>query len=209
MVDVDVLSHLKEELALAVDKWLWVIVLLSDLKNNKSPKELKNKAVFNVKQNCKHIKFHFLQIFVVFVAYLFPMKINPPQLIFLPILPHRCIQRVIKFSVNIDHDFKIDVSLLLLGDHETHHENILSATSNFMLQLWSHHIARKRLADCINVSWYMYGLLLYFHAYSKLPCTVQQFATLLGLAWFPVPLPCVYDTWYPNRNNKASFWWIL
>ena len=128
MVDVDTLSHLKEELALAVDKWLWVIVLLSDLKNNESAKELKNKAVLNLKQYCKHIKFHFLQIFVVFVAYLFSTKINPPQLIFLPILQH---QRVIKFSVNIDHDFKIDVSLLLLGDHETHHENILSATSNW------------------------------------------------------------------------------
>ena len=52
------------------------------------------------------------------MAYLFPMKINPPQLIFLPILPHRCIQRVIKFSVDIDHDTKIDVSSLLLGDHK-------------------------------------------------------------------------------------------
>ena len=64
----------------------------------------------------------------------------------------------------------------------------------------------KRLADCINVSWYMHGRLvpglLYFHAYSKLPCTVQQFATLLGLARFPVPLPYVHDTWYPNGNNK-------
>ena len=60
---------------------------------------------------------------------------------------------------------------------------------------------RKRLVDCINVSWHMHGL-LYFHAYSKLPCTVQQFATLLGLAWFPVPLPYVHDTWYPNGNNR-------
>ena len=69
------------------------------------------------------IKFRGVQIFVVFMAYLFPKKIYPPQLIFLPILPHRCIQRVIKLSVNIDHDFKIDVSSLLLGDHETRHEN--------------------------------------------------------------------------------------
>ena len=200
-VGVHVWNHLKEELALAVDKRLWVIVLPSDLKNNKSAKELKIKTVINLKQYRKRIKFHGVQIFVVLVAYLFPTKINPPQLIFLPILPHRCIQRVIKFSVNIDHDFKIDVSSLLLGDHETRHENILSATSNFMLQLWSRHVARKRLADCINVSWYMHGL-LYFHTYSKLPCTVQQFTTLLGLAWFPVPLPCVYDIWYPNGNNK-------
>ena len=129
---------------------------------------------------------------MVFVAYLFPTKINPPQLIFLPILPHLCIQHMIKFSVNVDHDFKINVLSLLLGDHEIRHENTLCATSIFMLQLWSRHVARKRLADCINVSWYMHGL-LYFHTYSKLPCMVQQFATLLGLAWFPVPLPYVYD----------------
>ena len=65
---------------------------------------------------------------------------------------------------------------------------------------------RKRLADCINVSWHMHGCLvhglLYFHAYSMLPCMVQQFATLLGLPQFPVPLPHVHDTWYPNGNNK-------
>ena len=48
----------------------------------------------------------------------------------------------------------------------------------------------------------MHGL-LYFHAYSKLPCTLQQFATLLGLARFPVPLPYIYDTWYPNGNIYA------
>ena len=77
------------------------------------------------------IKFRGVQIFVVFVAYLFPTKINAPQLIFLPILPHRCIQRLIKFSVDIDHDIKIDVSSLLLGDHEAHHENscLLPVTS--------------------------------------------------------------------------------
>ena len=40
MVDIDVriLSHLKEEVAWAVDKQLWVI---SNLKNSKSTKELK------------------------------------------------------------------------------------------------------------------------------------------------------------------------
>ena len=65
---------------------------------------------------------------------------------------------------------------------------------------------RKKLADCINVSWHMHGRLVhglsYFHTFSKLPCTVQQFATLLGLARFLVPLPYVHDTWYPNGNNK-------
>ena len=71
------------------------------------------------------IKFCGVQIFVVFMAYLFPTKINPPQLVFLPILPHCCIQHVIKFSVDIDHDIKIDVSSLLLGDHEARHENNL------------------------------------------------------------------------------------
>ena len=60
---------------------------------------------------CMYIKFRGVQIFVVFMAYLFPTKINPPQLIFLPILPHRCIQSVIKFSVNIDHNIKIDVRM--------------------------------------------------------------------------------------------------
>ena len=68
------------------------------------------------------IKFRGVQIFVLFVAYLSPTKINPPQLIFLPILPHRCIQLVIKFSVDINDDIKIDVSSLLLGDHEARHE---------------------------------------------------------------------------------------
>ena len=77
------------------------------------------------------IKFRGVKIFAVFVAYLFLTKINPPQLIFLPILPHRCIQRVIKFSINIDHGIKIDVSSLLLGDHEACHENscLLPVTS--------------------------------------------------------------------------------
>ena len=77
------------------------------------------------------IKFRGVQIFVVFMAYLFPTKINLPQLIFLLILPHHYIQRVIKSSVDIDHDIKIDVSSLLLGDHEAHHENscLLPVTS--------------------------------------------------------------------------------
>ena len=59
MVDVDVCisSHLKEELAWAVDKWLRVISAIMLYKNSKSTKELKgtkNKAVLNLKQNCIH-----------------------------------------------------------------------------------------------------------------------------------------------------------
>ena len=123
------------------------------------------------------------------MAYLFPTKINPPHLIFLSILPHHCIQRVIKFSFDIDHSIKIDVSSLLLEDHEASHENSC---------LW------KRLVDCINVSWHVHGHLvhglLYFYAYSKLPCTVQQFATLLGSR---CPSTYVHDTGYPNGNNKS------
>ena len=43
MVDVDVciLSHLKEELTWAIDKWLLVINTVMLFKNNKSTKELK------------------------------------------------------------------------------------------------------------------------------------------------------------------------
>ena len=48
VVDVDVRasSHLKEELAWAVDKWLRII---STMKNSKSTKELKNKAILKFK----------------------------------------------------------------------------------------------------------------------------------------------------------------
>ena len=43
MVDVDacVSSHLKEKLAWAVDKWLWVISTIILFKNCKNTKELK------------------------------------------------------------------------------------------------------------------------------------------------------------------------
>ena len=146
-----------------------------------------------------HIKFHGVKIFVVFMAYLFPKKNNLPQLIFLPILPHCCIQCVITFSVNVNHNIRKDALSLLLGDHETRYENTLTATGNFILHLWSPHGGIKRLADCINVSWHMHGL-LYFHEYNKLLCmvqqfcTVQQFATVLSFAWFPVPLPYICDT---------------
>ena len=54
MVDVDVrvLSHLKEELAWAIDKPLRIISTIILFKNSKSTKELKNKAVLNLKQYC-------------------------------------------------------------------------------------------------------------------------------------------------------------
>ena len=50
MVDVDVciLSHLKEELTWAIDKWLWIISTIMLFKNSNSTKELKNKAVLNL-----------------------------------------------------------------------------------------------------------------------------------------------------------------
>ena len=56
MVDIDVhiLSHLKEELAWTVDKWLQIICYV--FKNSKSTKELKkelnNTVVLNLKQYC-------------------------------------------------------------------------------------------------------------------------------------------------------------
>ena len=54
MVDVDicVLSHLKEELAWAIDKWIRVIGTIILLKSINSTKELKNKAILNLKQYC-------------------------------------------------------------------------------------------------------------------------------------------------------------
>ena len=54
MVDVDVRvsNHLKEDLALAVDKRLRVINTIMLFKNSKSTKELKNKAVLNLEQFC-------------------------------------------------------------------------------------------------------------------------------------------------------------
>ena len=39
-VDVHVSSHLKEELAWAVDKWLWVISTIMLFKNSKGIKQL-------------------------------------------------------------------------------------------------------------------------------------------------------------------------
>ena len=51
-VDICVSSHLKEEPALAVDKQLQVISTIMLFKSSKSAKELKNKAVLNLKQYC-------------------------------------------------------------------------------------------------------------------------------------------------------------
>ena len=53
-VDVRVSSHLKEELTWAIDKRLQVISTVMLFKNSKSTKELKNKAVLNLKQYCMH-----------------------------------------------------------------------------------------------------------------------------------------------------------
>ena len=52
MVDVCISRHLKEELTWAIDKRLWVISTIMLFKNSKSTKELKNKAVLNLKQYC-------------------------------------------------------------------------------------------------------------------------------------------------------------
>ena len=46
------IEHLKEELTWAIDKWLRVISTIMLFKNSKSIKELKNKAVLNLKQYC-------------------------------------------------------------------------------------------------------------------------------------------------------------
>ena len=52
---IRVSSHLKEELAWAVDKQLQVISsIMFFVKNSKSTKELKNKAVLNLEQCCIH-----------------------------------------------------------------------------------------------------------------------------------------------------------
>ena len=60
VIDMDecVLSHLKEELAWAIDKRLWVISTIKLFKNSYSTKELKdlmNKGVLNnLKRYCMH-----------------------------------------------------------------------------------------------------------------------------------------------------------
>ena len=45
-VDVHVSSHLKQELAWAVGKWLWVISTMMLFKNSESTKELKGTSRF-------------------------------------------------------------------------------------------------------------------------------------------------------------------
>ena len=49
-VDICILSHLKEELTWAIDKRLRIISTIMLFKNSNSTKELKNKAVLNLKQ---------------------------------------------------------------------------------------------------------------------------------------------------------------
>ena len=51
-VDVHVLSHFKEELARAVDKWLRVICICYLKAVRVATKKLKDKAVLNLKQYC-------------------------------------------------------------------------------------------------------------------------------------------------------------
>ena len=48
-IDVHVSSHLKEELAWAVDKQLWVISTIMLFKNNKTTKKLKGTSCFKFK----------------------------------------------------------------------------------------------------------------------------------------------------------------
>ena len=52
VVDVPISSHLKEELAWAVDKWFWVISTIMLFKNSKTTEELKGTSRFKLKQCC-------------------------------------------------------------------------------------------------------------------------------------------------------------
>ena len=56
MVDVDacVLSHLKDGLSWAGDKWLWFISTMMIFKNSYRNKELKGTERFRFKQYCIH-----------------------------------------------------------------------------------------------------------------------------------------------------------
>ena len=51
-MNIHVSRHLKEELAWAIGKWLWVISNTNVIKNSYTIKNLKNKAVLNGKQYC-------------------------------------------------------------------------------------------------------------------------------------------------------------
>ena len=51
-VDICIVSHIKEELAWAVGKRLWVISTIMLLKNSKSTKELKGVKVLNLSIRC-------------------------------------------------------------------------------------------------------------------------------------------------------------
>ena len=54
-VGIHVSRHLKEELAWAIDKWLWIISNIMLFKTViYTTKELKNKAVLNLKQYCMY-----------------------------------------------------------------------------------------------------------------------------------------------------------
>ena len=51
-MDVCISSHLKVELAWAVDKWFRVVNTIMLFKNSKNTKELKELAILNLKQYC-------------------------------------------------------------------------------------------------------------------------------------------------------------
>ena len=76
---------------------------------------------------------------------------------------------------------------------------------NFQLRSYIRNVKFIRISTKMGlfiVSWHIHGL-LYFHAYSKLPCTLQQFATLLGLARFPLPLP--YTSMHAIRQSLSTW----
>ena len=65
-IDIHVSSHLKEELTWAIDKQLRVISTIMLFKNSKSTKELKelkNKAILNLKQYCMRCYAAFSYVF--------------------------------------------------------------------------------------------------------------------------------------------------
>ena len=92
--------------------------------------------------------------------------------------------------------FKINALSLLLGDHKTHHESILSAASNFTFSS----VTQKEIAEML---WFtVYPCMLSTHtvqlAYSKLPHTVQQFA--MG-AQYPFHMSMIHDHPMPTLKS--------
>ena len=75
MIDINVivLSHSKEELALAADKQLWVISTIMLFKNSYSTKELKNRAILDL-NNIVYVALWLLVTYSNFKLKLFHMK---------------------------------------------------------------------------------------------------------------------------------------